>query len=176
MKKRKLIHLFIIYSNRIDPELLTCTILKMTANPQIIDQTTNETIKLITKQPFIVSYGIACIRKNTSYEVLMIKKRATYAFLDLLRGRYDPNRPYELKHMFNEMTINEKVLIKTKDFATLWMYSLGRIPMKNSEKTMFSKSSKKFNTLCEREGGEMLDLLINNSTHGELLWEILRDD
>lgn len=124
---------------------------------------------------FIRSYGIACIRKNTNsgnYEILMIKKRATYAFIDFLRGRYEPNRYYELEFMFNEMTINEKILIRCKNFATLWMYCWGKEPTKNSDKNMYCKSMKRFNQICEYRNGEFLLELLNKSNNSELLWEI----
>lgn len=124
---------------------------------------------------FITSYGIACVRRNNdsnNYEVLMIKKRATYAFVDFLRGRYDPLRHYDLEFMFNEMTITEKILIRGKNFATLWRYCLGQDPVKSSDKSMYTRSMRKFSQLCEhRDGVYLLDLL-NKSSNAELLWEI----
>ncbi len=124
---------------------------------------------------FIISYGIACTRKNTesgNYEVLMIKKRATYSFIDFIRGRYDPMRHYALELMFSGMTINEKILIRTKDFKTIWMYCYGQEPSKNSDKLLHAKSLKKFTQLCEYQNGEFLLDLLNRSTNAELLWEI----
>jgi len=124
---------------------------------------------------FVISYGIACARRNNdtgNYEVLMIKKRATYAFVDFLRGRYDPLRHYDLEFMFNEMTINEKILIRGKNFATLWMYCLGKEPTKSSDKNMYARSLRKFTQLCEHKEGTFLIDLLNKSTNAELLWEI----
>lgn len=124
---------------------------------------------------FVISYGIACARRNNdtgNYEVLMIKKRATYAFIDFLRGRYDPMRHYDLEFMFNEMTINEKILIRCKNFSTLWMYCLGKEPTKNSDKNMYAKSLRKFTQLCEYKDGAFLMELLNKSSNSELLWEI----
>lgn len=141
----------------------------------------NKGIKETTKRfdfkssQFVTSYGVACVRKNNdtgNYEVLMIKKRATYAFIDFLRGRYDPMRHYDLEFMFNEMTINEKVLIRSKDFSTIWMYCLGKEPTRSGDKNIYIKSSKKFAQLCEYKNGEFLMDLLNNSTNSELLWEI----
>ena len=124
---------------------------------------------------FIISYGIACTRKNSesgNYEVLMIKKRATYAFVDFIRGRYDPMKHYDLEFMFNGMTINEKILIRAKNFQTIWMYCYGKEPTKNSDKVLYSKSIKKFNQLCDHRNGEFLLDILNRSTSSELLWEI----
>jgi 8-oxo-dGTP pyrophosphatase MutT (NUDIX family) len=102
----------------------------------------------------------------------MIKKRATYAFVDFIRGRYDSMKHYDLEFMFNGMTINEKILIRSKDFQTIWMYCYGREPNKNSDKIMYSKSLKKFNQLCNYQNGEFLLDLLNRSSNSELLWEI----
>ncbi len=124
---------------------------------------------------FVVSYGIACVRRNPetrNYEVLMIKKRATYAFIDFIRGRYDPMRHYDLEFMFSEMTINEKVLIRGRNFHTIWMYCWVRDPIKNADKNMYNKSQKKFNQLCEYRDGQYLLDLLNKSQHCDLLWEI----
>lgn len=124
---------------------------------------------------FVVSYGIACTRKNTesgNYEILMIKKRATYAFVDFIRGRYDPMRHYALELMFNGMTINEKILIRSKDFQTIWIYCYGQQPTKNSDKLLCAKSSRKFSQLCEYQDGEFLLSLLSRSTNSDLLWEI----
>ncbi len=128
-----------------------------------------------SKTGFITSYGIACVRKNNdsgNYEVLMIKKRATYAFIDFIRGRYDPMRYYELEFMFSDMTINEKILIRGQHFPTLWMYCWGKEPLKTSDRNMYTKSFKKFSQLCEHRGGQQLLDLLNRSHNSELLWEI----
>lgn len=128
-----------------------------------------------TPENFIISYGIACARKNKdsgNYEILMIKKRATYSFVDFLRGRYDPLRHYDLEFMFSGMTINEKILIRGRIFHTLWTYCYGKEPFRNSEKALYSKSEKKFNQLCDHQNGEFLLDILNRSTNAELLWEI----
>ncbi len=124
---------------------------------------------------FVVSYGIACVRKNHNsgnYEIVMIKKRATYSFIDFIRGRYDPNKHYDIEFMFNGMTINEKVMIRSKNFSLLWFYCWGKEPVKNSDRNMYMRSLKKFTNLCEYKNGEFLINLLNKSTHIELLWEI----
>lgn len=138
-------------------------------------QTDDEPIAIQDKSQFIVSYGIACARKNQSsgnYEILMIKKRATYAFVDFIRGRYNPENQSELAYTFNQMTINEKIMIKSCNFDTIWNYCWGRSPEKPSEKGMYNRSSKKFKELVSMDNGEKIDNLIKRSTHGELLWEI----
>ena len=122
---------------------------------------------------FVVSYGIACVRKNPDtgcYEILMIKKRNTYAFVEFVRGLYDPYKNYDLEYMFASMSITEKSMIQTRDFTTLWNYCNGT-PTKSSERSVFIRSLSKYNTLTNREG-DVLRNLISNTKNATLLWEI----
>jgi len=122
---------------------------------------------------FVVSYGIACVRKSPDtgcYEILMIKKRNTYAFVEFVRGLYDPYKNYDLEYMFASMSITEKSMIQTRDFATLWNYCNG-MPTKSSERSVFIRSLNKYNTLTNREG-DVLKTLIANTKNATLLWEI----
>lgn len=122
---------------------------------------------------FVLSYGVACVRKNPDtkcYEVLMIKKRNTYSFIEFVRGVYDPYKDHDLEYMFSSMTITEKSMIQTRDFTTLWNYCNG-VPSKNAERNVFLRSLKKYTTLIERDG-DILYKLISNTTNATLLWEI----
>lgn len=122
---------------------------------------------------FVLSYGIACVRKNPNtkcYEVLMIKKRNTYSFIEFVRGVYDPYKDPDLEYMFGSMTITEKSMIQTRDFATLWNYCNGP-PTKNTERNVYARSLKKYTSLIERDGGA-LNKLISNTKNATLLWEI----
>lgn len=120
---------------------------------------------------FVCSYGVACVRKNSDsgrYEILMIKKRHTYAFIEFVRGMYDPYKDYDLEYMFDAMTITEKSIIHTRKFDTLWGVCNGE-PTKSTERSVYNKSLKKYSTLVER--GVLLTL-ISNTTNATLLWEI----
>jgi len=122
---------------------------------------------------FVMSYGIACIRRNPDtrcYEVLMIKKRNTYAFIEFVRGVYDPYKDYDLEYMFASMTITEKSMIQTRDFITLWNFCNGA-PSKSSERSIYMRSLKKYTTLLSRDG-DILHTLISNTKNATLLWEI----
>lgn len=149
----------------------------LTHGRSLVDLMPKHSTSIVKDVPgnFVTSYGIACMRKNSdtgNYEILMIKKRATYSFIDFVRGRYDPMRHHVLEYLFNGMTITEKILIRTKDFRTIWIYCYGREPGKNSEKALYSKSLKKFDQLCAHRSGEFLMDLLNRSTNQELFWEI----
>lgn len=120
---------------------------------------------------FVCSYGVACVRKNADsgcYEILMIKKRHTYAFIEFVRGTYDPYKDYDLEYMFEAMTITEKSIIQTRKFDTLWGVCNGE-PTKSTDRAVYNKSLKKYSTLVER--GVLLTL-ISNTANATLLWEI----
>ena len=122
---------------------------------------------------FIHSYGIACVRKNPDtgcYEVLMIKKRNTYAFIEFIRGMYDPYKDHDLEYMFDAMTITEKSMIQTRSFNTLWNYCNGE-PVKSSDRSVYARALRKYNTLCEREENA-IPRLLSNTKNATLLWEI----
>ncbi len=122
---------------------------------------------------FVVSYGVACIKKNQTanrYEILMIKKRNTYAFVEFVRGIYDPCKDCDLEYMFSLMTIVEKSMIQTRDFATLWNYCNGAFN-KNQDKAVYARSLRKYNILIAR-GEDVLKNLVSNTKNATLLWEI----
>lgn len=119
-----------------------------------------------------MSYGIACCRKNTNgqYEILMIKKKSTYAFSEFIRGLYDPNQKQNLIHLFDNMTIDEKISIKINTFEHLWIKNYGSTPDKN--KSSFLKGERKYDQLQSINNGVYLNEIIETSTNTELLWEI----
>ncbi len=125
------------------------------------------------ENPFVLSYGVACVRRNPDtrcYEILMIKKRHTYLFIEFVRGMYDPYKDHDLQYMFDSMTITEKSMIQTRNFNTLWNYCNGE-PTKSSQRSVYARSLKKYTTLIER-GDNVLTTLLSKSTNANLLWEI----
>lgn len=120
----------------------------------------------------VTSYGIACCRKNTNgqYELLMIRKRCSYTFSEFVRGIYDVHHKQDLIHLFDHMTIDEKVLIKLKLFDPLWIRNFGEPPTK--EKNAYQRGFKKFSILIKINDGKYLDEIISISSSIELLWEI----
>ncbi len=122
---------------------------------------------------FVMSYGVACVRRNSGsgcYEILMIKKRHTYSFIEFVRGMYDPYKDYDLQYMFEAMTITEKSMIQTRNFETIWNYCNGE-PTKSSERSIYNRSLRKYTALLERNGNVLLTL-ITNTKNSNLLWEI----
>ena len=79
----------------------------------------------------IISNGIIVYRENKNitdglscekdkYEYLMIQRKDTLGYVDFLRGRYSLYNKLYLMNIINEMTIQEKVKIRSKSFDELW--------------------------------------------------------
>lgn len=84
------------------------------------------------KKPVKHSAGIACMRKNpynNQLEVLLIKRRYTYAYAEFMNGSYYPadfrrNSIGETRliNLFSEMTTEDKVLIMGMNFSSMWYH------------------------------------------------------
>jgi 8-oxo-dGTP pyrophosphatase MutT (NUDIX family) len=70
----------------------------------------------------ITSYGIILFRKTAEYGIqyLMIRRKNTFGYIDFIRGKYMQNNLDHLQLIFNEMSTDEKELIKYHNFDILW--------------------------------------------------------
>lgn len=131
----------------------------------------------------ITSHGIIAFRYTIDFglQYLMIRRKNSFGYIDFIRGKYIQNNLDHLKLMFNEMSIEEKELIKNNSFETLWKLMWGNqdTSHQNQFKGEELSSQKKFD--CLKNGipiggnGEIitLDILINNSSTSwnETEWE-----
>lgn len=115
----------------------------------------------------VKSYGIACCRhkKNQDYEILFIKKRLTYSFIEFINGKYTHRN---LQYLLDGMTVNEKVIILTFNFKIIWYH--GNMSLKNNKRYINAK--KKFTDLYKYDFGRTLRSMIENSKNENLIWEI----
>ena len=121
----------------------------------------------------ITSYGIALVKKNklinnvNQYEILMIKKRLTYAYIAFVKGVYNKNNENELLRMFNNMTVDEKFCIMSLNFNIMWYKSTLSIPYQNKfiskEITKFEKCKIKFEKNFLTDNGTKLLNIIKKS-------------
>lgn len=75
------------------------------------------------KLPIISIGGIAFRRnilKNNAIEYLMICRKHTLGYMDFMRGKYSLFNKEHILNLFNEMSIDEKMNIGSKDFSLLW--------------------------------------------------------
>lgn len=65
----------------------------------------------------ITSNGI--IHVTSDHRFLMIRRRNTLGFVDFVRGRYTPGNEVHILQLIDEMTVDEKATLLTKEFSEL---------------------------------------------------------
>ena len=121
------------------------------------------------KQP-ITSLGIIAFRSgNPGIEYLLIRRRNTLGFLDFMRGKYPLYNKEYLLNIVNEMTNEEKNMLRTKDFDELWSFlwgvSLG-IQYRNEERISKEKIiSLKIGIIIKNSEYNLLSLLDESTTN-----------
>ena len=68
----------------------------------------------------ITSYGIISFRKRTNIEYLLICRKDSLGYVDFIRGKYPLYNKKYIQNLVDEMTIQEKNNILTKNFDYLW--------------------------------------------------------
>jgi len=130
----------------------------------------------------ITSYGIILFRSSEQgLKYLMIRRKDSFGYIDLLRGKYIQHNVEQLQNIFNEMSIEEREKIRVTCFETLWKQMWGDIPQGSQYRSEEFASQKKFETL--RNGLQIsfnepkeivtIDTLINGctTTWAETEWE-----
>ena len=136
-----------------------------------------------TKRKF--SFGIACCRYNLvtqKPEILMMKKRYTYAFFEFVFAKYKKNDYKYLSKLLNQMSYQEKVDILGLDFNRLWCRIRLKVPptynysknddVKNEWKTYMYKKRKFEANFILNDKGKRLRKLINGTVSLDSIWEI----
>jgi 8-oxo-dGTP pyrophosphatase MutT (NUDIX family) len=121
------------------------------------------------KQP-ITSLGIIAFRSgNPGIEYLLIRRRNTLGFLDFMRGKYPLYNKEYLLNIVNEMTNEEKNMLRTKDFDELWSFLWGAplgIQYRNEERISKEKFiSLKIGIIIKNSEYNLLSLLDESTTN-----------
>jgi 8-oxo-dGTP pyrophosphatase MutT (NUDIX family) len=97
----------------------------------------------------ITSNGIIAFRKNKSdaLEYLMICRKDSLGYIDLIRGKYDVYNHEYILSMINQMSIMEKVNILKHDFNFLWTNVWNMTHNNKKYKNEYINSFEKFNKL-----------------------------
>lgn len=95
----------------------------------------------------ITSIGIIAYKKiNNIIYYLLIRRKHSLGFIDFMRGKYPLYDKNYLINIINEMSLEEKELLLTKDFDYLWGYIWGTTS--NMQYRVEEKTSRnKFNSL-----------------------------
>lgn len=129
------------------------------------------------KKPPIVknSYGIACCRYNTKdkrMEILMVKKRYTFYYVEFIMGHYTPSDDIKLLYLFNRISNEEKIDIESMDFDRMWFRVWRELPRpETNEYTWFSRCKRKFE-MNFADDCHRLRSLLSQSTSSDPMWEI----
>jgi len=125
----------------------------------------------------IISYGIILFRiVNEEKQYLMIRRKDSFGYIDIIRGKYSPYNVYQIQNIINEMSVLEKERILTEPFEELWKSmwcEINNSQYKNEE----IMSAKKMNII--KNGIEdndkiitLKDIIENSATKwGETEWE-----
>lgn len=124
----------------------------------------------VRKKPKIkYSTGVACCRvHNGRPEILMVRKRYTYAYNTFVHGMYDAANADALRELFNRMTTDEKHDILSLNFNQMWYRVWLHMPPNNN----YYQSRGRFESAWLRDQGARLRRLIAGSSNGNCVWEI----
>ena len=124
------------------------------------------------------SYGIALIRYNqniSSYEILMIKKRHTYNFINFLFDVYD-NDNNSLICLFSNMSFYEKRIILSLNYSIMWCYLWGLDTIAKDDSNFYKEFLCKKKIFDDKynstENINRLKNIINNTPNIDTFWEI----
>ena len=69
----------------------------------------------------ITSIGIIAFRIiNNEIKYLTICRKDSFGFIDFIKGNYTITNKFHLQNMFDEMTLNEKTMLRNNSFNELW--------------------------------------------------------
>jgi len=109
------------------------------------------------------SHGMAiCSLINGVPHILLMRRRLTYNFIEFITG---VNNWQKMEKLLNGMTASEKLELLSGNFAQIWW----KLNLNNNTRCPVYKTYElKYNSLDK----ERLLHLINNSTDGDLIWEM----
>ena len=98
----------------------------------------------------ITSIGIIAFHlSEKGIKYLMIQRKDTLGFVDFIRGKYNIKNLQYLLNIFNEMTVQEKTMLKLCTFQQLWDHMWNYRNISVRYKNEMEHSKKKFESLKE---------------------------
>ena len=147
------------------------------------------TLKLVTcilkkNNKIKKSYGMAVCRFNKyteQYEVLLVRKRCTYSFVDFVLGHYNKKNDHRLKQLFNGMTNDEKITILSNDYGQIYykVFLINPDSIRFNDPNFTSDDLIRYKFYKQRfensfldDSGQRLRRLIDQSRNVTEIWEI----
>jgi 8-oxo-dGTP pyrophosphatase MutT (NUDIX family) len=87
---------------------------------------------------------------NDSLQYLLIQRKDSLAFVEFIRGKYNPYDEEYLITLLRGMTQNEQNLILSKSFDELWHFVWGEASNIKSHKNDYDTSEKKYTVIKDR--------------------------
>lgn len=123
----------------------------------------------------ILSYGIIMYHKiNDITKIILIERKNSIAFIEFIRGKYDINNPEYIQLLIDRMNLQEKKLILSENFDTLWENLwVDMNSINNRIKREYEKSKINFDNLKKRKNYNLIDFIKkSNTNYLENEWEI----
>jgi len=114
------------------------------------------------------SYGIACVRKREEYEILMVRRKCTYAFVHFVLGHYNSN--FDVGCLLKKMTIIEKNIILYGDFDNAYFHAFTRTRARISNKIEI-RNYDRLEKLFKNHVPDKLEKMLSHTENGRLIWE-----
>lgn len=128
--------------------------------------------RILTTRPRLTekcSFGVACCRFNGNKpEILLVKRRYTYAFHAFVYGMYSPENQSSLMNLLNKMTVDEKVILKKIDFMAAWSH----IWIAKYDVSRYERLEAKFKRNFPNGGLKLKDAIARSEDGAQLVWEI----
>lgn len=119
---------------------------------------------------------IICRMQEGRPEVILVKKRFTYAYIEFIHGKYTPPREADgarrVAELLGRMTREELNDVWSLNFEQMWYRAW---PRNNSSDDYAKQKAKFMHSFINDDGGEWLHSTIRLiQTKNELLWEVPR--
>ena len=111
------------------------------------------------KEP-ITSLGILAYRRTDGVSWLLIRRRVSIGFIEILRGKYEVRDTACVQALVDQTTLDERVALLTKSFPDLWR-ELWNGPASRRYQTEYDQSKAKFDLL---KGRGTVEALCRSST------------
>tara|TARA_B110000908_G_C10231157_1_gene440668 strand:+ start:1168 stop:1926 length:759 start_codon:yes stop_codon:yes gene_type:complete len=122
-----------------------------------------------SSKQYIIKKSVGIILYDKSGKnVLLVQKRHSYAYTDFVMGKYQKNNRRTLLASMNNMTIHEKLLLKSLNFEMMWYHLF-----LSSEKTsLYYRCLAKFTNSFLSKNIKFFKSILNGSTRSiDLIWE-----
>lgn len=114
------------------------------------------------------SLGIILISPDLN-KILLVKKRYTYAFDEFIHGRYNKDNSLQMMKMFNSMTLEEKLVIRSLNYDYMWFHK----HLSDGKTEHYYKGLMKFSNNYLKKGNDkdLLDIIDSTSYSSSTVYE-----